>query len=71
MYEPKGAKCKKGENNGNAKLTKKNVEYIREIHISNAANRDYKTTKELAFEFGVHRSTIDKIIEGIRHKEGK
>lgn len=53
----RGNTLAKGERNSHAKLTTEQVRMIRE-------ERPYKTLKQLAAEYGVHNSTIQKIVYG-------
>lgn len=48
----------RGEANGNAKMSAKDVQFIRELNISRGDR------KKLATKFGVHVATIDRILKG-------
>lgn len=58
-----GGKPHHGEKNGNSKLTAADVEYIRANHCAHERNH-MLTTAGLAERFGVHRSTIQRIVRG-------
>lgn len=61
-----GLACSKGSRNGNAKLTDEQVDEIRKTHIRESRNFG---AMALSRKYGVHRSTIEKIVKGESWKE--
>lgn len=61
-----GLACSKGSRNGNAKLTDEQVTEIRKTHIRESRNFG---AMALSRKYGVHRSTIEKIVNGESWKE--
>lgn len=61
-----GLACSKGSRNGNAKLTDEQVTEIRKTHIRESRSFG---AMALSRKYGVHRSTIEKIVNGESWKE--